>query len=287
MNRPSGRVREPAVRDRATPYLATAPNRTAPLRLYCFHHAGGSASVFADWQAALGPDVAVQPVQLPGRERRVGEPRCTDLARLVPELDQHLDPYLDQPYAFYGHSMGALVAWQLTLWRRAAGRSLPEALLVGACNPPHLPPISMTTRDMSPEQLLGWLKEMGGISEMVLRYPEWVDAAVALLRDDLLLCNSHPHDDCRLSPPDPLPLPLYGFAGSDDEAVGAEVLAGWGRYTRAASEVYSVPGGHLFFRDSPAPFLGRLSSVLDRVGSDSGGLRDSSDSTAWKGIRNP
>jgi surfactin synthase thioesterase subunit len=257
---PNGR-RDHAAGNAVTPYLAAPPDSAAPLRLYCFHHAGGGASVFAGWQDALGPDVAVQPVQLPGRERRVREPRRTDMAGLAGELDRNLDPYLSQPYACYGHSMGALVAWQLVMARRAAGRRLPEVLLVGAANPPHLPPISAATRGMSSDRLRQWLLDMGGMSDMVVKYPEWADAAVSLLKDDLTLCDSHRYSDYAESPP-PLPFPLHAFAGRDDAAVGADVIAGWCRYTRAAGQVHTVPGGHLFFRDSPERFLPLLRSLL-------------------------
>lgn len=250
----------------STPSLALPPNRVARLRLYCFHHAGGGASAFGEWRHALGPHIAVQPIQLPGRERRVHEPRFTDMAQLTRELDAQLDPHLDQPYAFYGHSMGALVAWHLVLRRRATGRRLPEALLVGACTPPHLPPISATMYDKSRDELVAWMQGMGGISPMVLKYPDWVDAAVSLLRDDLALCNSHPHAEQREQPPAPLPIPIYGFAGGADEAVNAELLSQWGRYSAVGSHVFAVNGGHLFFRESPAQFISLLRSVLDRLG---------------------
>ncbi|NUP52996.1 MAG: thioesterase [Catenulispora sp.] len=248
-----------------TPYLTARPNPTARLRLFCFHHAGGSGSVFADWQDALAPEVSVQPVQLPGRERRVREPRITDMARLTRELDRELGPHLERPYAFYGHSMGGLVAWHLALHRRDTGARLPEALLVGACNPPHRPPLSAGTKGMSRDRLVAWMRQMGGISDLVLRYPEWVDAAVALLRDDLVLCDSHPHAAQLAAPPAPLPVPLHGFVGGEDPGVGPDAMAGWLRYTEAGGEVHPVRGGHLFFRDSPAQFLSRLRSVLTRL----------------------
>ncbi|NUR61483.1 MAG: thioesterase [Catenulispora sp.] len=253
--------------DGVTPYLTARPDPTAPLRLFCFHHAGGSGSVFADWQSVLAPNVSVQPVQLPGRERRVREPRITDMARLTEELDRELGPHMDGPCAFYGHSMGGLVAWHLVLHRRRTGQRLPRALLVGACNPPHRPPLSASTKGMTRDQLVAWMQEMGGISELVLRYPEWVDAAVSLLRDDLELCDSHPHAAQLAAPPAPLPVPLYGFVGADDPGVGPDAMADWLRYTEAQGEVFPIPGGHLFFRDSPVEFLSRLRSVLTRLGS--------------------
>jgi surfactin synthase thioesterase subunit len=249
-----------------TPYLTARPGRGTSLRLFCFHHAGGGASVFGDWQRVLGPSVTVLPVQLPGRERRIREPRFTDLVALTPELAGHLDPYLGEPYVFYGHSMGALVAWDLIAFRAAAGRRLPEALLVGACTPPHLRPVSSTTRNLSQEGLVQWLLDAGGMSPMVLKYPEWVRAATALLRDDLDLCDSHRHADH--ADPAPLPFPIHAFAGRSDPLIGADIVAGWARHTQRPSDLYAVPGGHLFIRDSPEYFLGLLGSVLARLGRD-------------------
>ena len=246
-----------------TSYLISRPDRSDGLRLFCFPHAGGGASVFADWQAGLGPRIAVLPVQLPGRERRVHEPRFSDMGALVADLDRQLDPYLDEPCVFYGHSMGALVAWNLMVWRADAGRRMPDALMVGACNPPHLPPVSKGTRGMSRDRLIQWLLDMGGISAMVLKYPDWVDAAISLLRDDLKLCDSH--DVARFLNTPPLPVPIHAFAGSDDAAVGADVLAGWARHTSLPSVVRTVPGGHLFFRDSSTEFLAALRSALTQL----------------------
>ncbi|MGV9316750.1 thioesterase II family protein [Streptomyces sp. NPDC003691] len=253
----------PALRQEIrTPYLAVRPDSVpdAPLSLFCLHHAGGGASVFRDWQRALGPSVAVLPVQLPGRERRVREPRFTEMTALVEELDEHLDPYLRTPYVLYGHSMGALVAWHLSVFRAAAGRRLPEALLAGACNPPHVPPVSAGTRDMSRQRLLRWLLDAGGISEALLQYPDWVDAAVSVLRDDLDLCNSHrpPGPDG----PGPLPFPVHTFAGTADPLIDAAAMAGWARHGAAPGVRHTVPGGHLFLRDSPDHLFGLLRSVL-------------------------
>ncbi|AZK92677.1 MULTISPECIES: thioesterase II family protein [Streptomyces] len=248
--------------DFRTPYLAVRPEAVpdAPLRLFCLHHAGGGASIFRDWQRALGPSVAVLPVQLPGRERRVREPRFTDMATLVGELNVQLDPYLRVPYALYGHSMGALVAWQLSAVRAAAGRRLPEALLAGACNPPDVPPVSAATRDMSQQRLVRWLLDAGGISEELLRYPDWVDAAVSVLRDDLDLCNSHRPPDA--DGPGRLPFPIHVFAGASDSLVGAGTMTGWARHSSVPGERHTVPGGHLFLRDSPDHLFGLLRPVL-------------------------
>jgi len=248
----------------ATPYLNALPNPSATLRLFCFHHAGGGASIFADWQSALGPKIAVLPVQLPGRERRIRDPRITDMAALAAELDGHLSPHMDAPYVLYGHSMGGLVAWNLTRRLAEHGRRLPEALLIGAANPPHLPPVSATLRGLSRDRLIQWLLDTGGMSPMVLKYPDWVEAAASLVRDDFDLCNSHRHADQRAV--QPLPVPIHGFAGRSDTVVGAETVRGWLEHSEWPGTLYTVPGGHLFIRESADRFLHLLGGLLARIG---------------------
>lgn len=250
----------------STPYLNSLPDPSATLRLFCFHHAGGGASIFADWQSALGPKIAVLPVQLPGRERRIRDPRITDMAALAAELDEHLGPHMDAPYVLYGHSMGGLVAWNLTRLRAERARRLPEALLIGAANPPHLPPVSTTLRGLSRDRLIQWLLDTGGMSPMVLKYPDWVEAAASLVRDDFDLCNSHRHADHRGAAP--LPVPIHGFAGRSDTVVGAETVRGWLEHSERPGTLYTVPGGHLFIRESADRFLNLLGGLLARIGSE-------------------
>jgi surfactin synthase thioesterase subunit len=240
-----------------TGYLSTTPCMDAPLRLFCFHHAGGAASAFADWPAQLEPDVSVVPVQLPGRETRVGEPRLLDMAELVSELSAHLEPWLDAPCAFYGHSMGAFVAHALVRRRAGDGLRLPECLLVGAAKAPQLPMVLREASELDDQQLGRLLVGFGGMSEMLLRYPDWLRAATELVRDDLRICASNPYRE-----PLPMPVPLELFAGRDDTIVGVGEVAEWKRHTSVDSRLHVVPGGHFFFRDHPDSFLARLSSAL-------------------------
>lgn len=241
-----------------TAYLPPVKQEWAGTRLLCFHHAGGAASAFNDWQRELGPHVTVLPVQLPGRERRAAEPRFTGIDALVADLDRSLDPLLNEgSYAFYGHSMGAIVAYNLALHRAERGRSLPFRLMVGAYPPPHvLAPITAAL-DLTDEQLARWLVDLGGMSEMLLAYPEWVQSALDLLRDDLRVCQSHRPPGDR-----PLPCPIDVFAGEDDPLLPFGEVAGWARHTTAVCRIHAMPGGHFFTQESSAVFLRTLTSLV-------------------------
>jgi surfactin synthase thioesterase subunit len=260
------RSQEPAI----TPYLSSQPSEEPRLRLFCFHHAGGGASIFGGWPPVLSRLADVLPVQLPGREKRIREPRITDRAILIDELEHHLGPFLRRPYVFYGHSMGGLIAYGLAQQLLAHGHPAPEQLVVGASSAPHLPPLPPGVEDLPDDQLAAWLIQMGGMSAMLLDYPDWLRAATSLVRDDLSLCRSSPRRDLP-----PLLCPIQAFAGADDPMVPAAAVAAWAEHTQAPSDLRQVPGGHLFIRDSASAFLTQMASILETVISahDEAGVR--------------
>ncbi len=245
-----------------TPYL-DAPATDAPLRLFCFHHAGGAASVYRHWHRALSPHVSVWPVQLPGRGRRVGDPRFVDLDALLDDLEAHLSESLSVPHAFFGHSMGALVAYGLARRRQAAGHPLPRALLVSAYSAPHLAPPVPPVGDLDDAGLARLLVEIGGLPEGALDWPGWLTQALAVTRDDLNLCAG-PRDGGE----PPLECPVHVYGADSDPLVGERDLRAWDRHTIDLREVRILPGGHFYLHDSPDELLALLRSALHACTAD-------------------
>lgn len=242
-----------------TRYLDRPPTPDDGLRLFCFHHAGGGASAFSGWRKALGPGLSVFPVQLPGREGRITEPAFTDIDALVADLDEQLGPFLSEPvpFAFYGHSMGALVAYNLVRRRAARGRSLPGTLLVGAYpGPHHNAPLAEVCK-LGDDELFELMAGIGGLPDIVRRFKKWADAQIALFRDDLAVCDSY--DPARA---EPLTVPIQVFTGADDPLMSPEDAASWSLHTTAACDVHVLPGGHFFTRDSRDAFLPLLTTSL-------------------------
>ncbi|MER7050398.1 thioesterase II family protein [Streptomyces jumonjinensis] len=228
------------------------------LRMFCFPYAGGGASAYAAWQRKLGPTVDVQPVQLPGREGRMAEPRFTDLAALVADLDREIGPELEGPHVLYGHSMGALIAFALTQRRRARGAPLPVALLLSAHRAPHLPAPPLTgcyTKDDM--ELVRGLAALGGLPRALLDRPEWLAALLPVVRGDLMLCAGAGGVDRS-----PLPVPVHSFAGADDRLVTVAEIREWAAYSTRESGTTVLPGGHFFIREHEGVFLDRLSDAL-------------------------
>ncbi len=233
----------PPIRRDVTPYLAARPAVDARPRLFCFHHAGGTASVFTLLQNVLRADVNVVPVQLPGRERRLRDPWPADMAALVADLDEHLDEFLaePEPYAFYGHSMGALVARDLAERRRARGARTPARLLAGACRAPHLTAAFADAYAQPDDQLCRNMLAAGGLSEELLDYPDWLASAISLTRNDLRLCASRVHLDAG-----PPPWTVDAFHGAGDPVVSEDHVAAWAAHTGSEFTLHRLPGGHFF-----------------------------------------
>lgn len=241
-----------------TPYLTTAPADDGRPTLLCFPHAGGAASVFQPLAELLAARVNVVAVQLPGRERRRGDPLPTDMAMLVADIDEHLDPYLDAPHAFYGHSMGGLIAYDLAERRRTRGARPPRRLLVGACRAPHLPPAFVSGRLLGASELREQMIAIGGLSRQLLSYPDWADAAVALTCGDLHLCASRRH-----APTGHASYPIDAFYGAEDPLVSMADVAAWSLQAGARFALHRAVGDHFFlFGAHAADFAASVDAVL-------------------------
>ena len=236
-----------------------APARPAALRMFCFHHAGGGASLYRGWQRAVGPHVAVCPVLLPGREERAGEPRFTELGALIADLDAELGGLLAEPHVFFGHSMGALIAYRLACHRRARGENLPRALLLSSYPAPHLAAPMPEVDEHDGDALIGLLTGIGGLAPQLLHWPGGVTELLAVARDDLRLCAGHGDRGEA-----PLPCPVHVFGSDADALVSEQDLRAWDRHAASPVALHVLSGDHFYLRDDPEPLLGQVRSLLRR-----------------------
>jgi medium-chain acyl-[acyl-carrier-protein] hydrolase len=233
------------------------PNPRARLRLFCFPYAGGSSLIFRLWSAELPLDIEMQAVQLPGRERRLGEPLFTRLASLVHTLGYVLLPYLDRPFAFFGHSMGALISFELAheFHRRhgsgpvhlfASGRSAPQS---ADCVPPihHLPE----------SEFIAALRRFNGTPDEVLHNAELMQLLLPTLRADFAICETYSY-----VAREPLDCPISVFGGLQDDGVSRDDLDAWRAQTRSSFLLRMLPGDHFFLHGNRALLLQAITHDL-------------------------
>lgn len=225
------------------PFRSMSRARPDALPLYCLPHAGGSASAFRPWLDKL-PGMAVQPVQPPGREARFRqpahqrmEPLVTDLAEVV-IANQAAGPA--RPYAVYGHSLGALVAFELLRELRRRGQPAPVHLFVSGCVAPHCPfDDGPPVRDMARPELVATLRRLGGTPEWLLSDPSVLDMITPAIRADFSVKETNTY-----RPEGPFDVPITGLTSTDDPRASQELMARWGEQTTGEFELHTLVGGH-------------------------------------------
>jgi medium-chain acyl-[acyl-carrier-protein] hydrolase len=238
---------------RTRPALATPP----ALRLFCLPYAGGGAAVFRSWPQELPPTIEVRPIQLPGRENRIGEEPARRIADLVPLIADKLAPLLDRPFALFGHSMGALTAYGLTLELATRGAPAPVMLIVSARRAPHLPPTRPPVHDLPDADFMGRLHELGGTPPEVIANPELMALFGPVLRADFAL-----NDSFRPIPAPRVACPLAVFGADDDSEVTPESLAAWREVAGGPFTLRRFDGSHFFLGTAQGEVLRAIWELL-------------------------
>jgi len=238
-----------------------APNPAARLRLFCLPFAGGGASVFRTWARALPRFIEVCPVQLPGRENRYGEPPYTDILRLADALAGQMEPFLQKPFALYGHSMGALLSFELARTLQRQGAPRPLTLFLAAHRAPHLSPRRAPIYALPDEELVHALRRLGGLQELVAEDRELLDVFLPTLRADLTSCGLYGY-----SPDAPLDCPLHLYAGRNDAEVPPEDMEPWSEHSTKSSSLRIFPGGHFFLRSDAEALMQAIAGALAQLG---------------------
>lgn len=226
------------------------------MRLLCLPHAGGSAMAYARWRRLMPAPIAVEPVELPGRGARMDEPFATDPHRLAQALAGEWGARLTGPYALFGHSLGALIAFELAHALIARGAAAPRLLVASGTEAPSLRDDSDWRRPRADAELIAELRAMRGTPEEAFASAELMEAVLPVLRADFLLCGAYAH-----RPRAPLPCPILALGGSEDE-VSRESLAAWEQETEAGFRLAMLPGAHFFIHERPAALVGLIAEAL-------------------------
>ena len=232
---------------------------SAELRLFCFPYAGAGPNIFSRWARLLPPRVDVWAVALPGRAFRLDEQPRDRLAPLADELARVFLELPAKPFAFFGHSFGGLLCFEVARRLHRLGAPLPAELFVSACPPPELTPSGPVVHRLPDRAFKERLRELGGTPVPVLECIELMDLLLPVLRADLKAFETHCH-----SPGPPLPVRMTVFGGAGDRLVGEETLEGWRRHTRERFAVRVFPGDHFFLHSHEETVVATVAATLGR-----------------------
>ena len=238
------------------PWLVALNHLAAPsMVLLCFPWAGGGAAGFHALKTAARNDVSLWAVAPPGRQQRLAEPQEDRLERWLDAIERELGNLPDCPLALFGHSFGAMVAFELA--RRANGSA--HIVCVSSRRAPGLPSRTPRLAEAADDELLAWMRRVDGTSQALLEHPEVLEIILPPLRADLRL-------DARYRPSvdGAIDAPILALAGRDDPILEVDEMAGWKRWTRAGFALHTVPGGHFH----PIEHAARVLQLIRRASDD-------------------
>ncbi|MDH5548004.1 MAG: thioesterase domain-containing protein [Gammaproteobacteria bacterium] len=237
-------------------FRVNAPENGASIRLFCFPYAGGSEHVFASWSKQLPKEIAVCPLLLPGRGARIREKPGVKLSFLLSELSIAIKEYSDLPFAFFGHSMGAMLSYELSVRIREDHGLVPEHLFVSGRGAPQCerPPTSRRPKSMaalSDSEFIKELKKFEGTPEQIFSDKELLNLFLPILRSDFELADRYEYQQ-----KEPLNCPITAFGGRGElDEVSIENLRGWSDRTCVQFDKFLFEGGHFFIKSAERRIL--------------------------------
>lgn len=205
---------------------------------------------FRNWAQELCPIVEVYLIQLPGRERRLSEPAFTRIEPLIAELKPAIIPHLNQPFAFFGYSMGSLIAFELTRRLRRDYQLYPQHLFVCANRAPQLPKTKPPIHDLPDAEFIEELRSLNGTPEEILANDELMALLIPTLRADFAVIETYNYYN-----EPPLNCPITAFGGLEDTEASREELAAWSSQTNNNFNLYMLPGNHFFINSARSQLL--------------------------------
>ncbi|SNY24407.1 thioesterase II family protein [Paractinoplanes atraurantiacus] len=244
-----------------TAWLSVPPSAAdAPVRLLCFAHAGGGAGFFQPWRPVLAPEVAVCPVVLPGRETRVREEPYRRVEDLLGPLVDGLGGHLDRPYAILGHSMGAVLAYEVARRLTGAGAA-PLCLFVSGRRAPRTPTRRPALHRLPEDEFLRAVGLLNGTPPEVLAQGDVIKLFLPSLRADFELNEVY-----APLPGPPLDCPVSALTGDADPEVNLDEIAAWRETTRGAFTLRVFRGDHFYLKGAPPEVLAAIRADLRRLG---------------------
>ncbi len=240
-----------------SPWFLTRASGQPRLRLFCFSYAGGNANAYLRWQAKLDPAIEIVAAQLPGRGARLREPPLTSFTTILEQLALHMQGVTHLPCVFFGHSLGALVAFELARYCAARGLAMPRALLVSGCDAPQCRAPIRDLHDLDDDALIATLAQYNGTPPELLQHRELMSMLAPAIRADFALAAHYHYQPGPL-----LDLPITVLSGRADVNLNLDHISEWRRETTGACELKWFDGDHFFIHSSEAALLTFLNSEL-------------------------
>lgn len=201
--------------------------------------------MFRNWPRYLPPEIEVCAIQYPGRGSRLAEPLSEDVVDVMNRVYEDLQPFLKKPFAFFGHSMGALVSYEFARRLQQEKQPGPFELFVSGCTGPHVRSIDEPTYNLPEPEFIAELRRLQGTPAEVLENAELMQLMMPIIRADFKASQTY-----KYNPGPPLECPIRAFGGLKDEMVPREKVEAWSEHTTGSFRAQMLPGDHFFLNSS-------------------------------------
>ena len=225
--------------------ICPKPNPQSRMRLFCFPYAGGTAAAFRNWPRYLPSEIEVCAIQYAGRGSRIAEPLSEDVVDVMNGVYQDLQPFLKKPFAFFGHSMGALVSYEFARRLQRERQPEPFQMLVSGCGAPHTRIIDEPTYNLPEAEFIAELRRLQGTPGEILDNTELMQLMMPIIRADFKASETYTYVPGPL-----LECPIRAFGGLKDEMIPREKVEAWSEHTRGSFRAQMLPGDHFFLNTS-------------------------------------
>lgn len=223
-------------------WIMPSLQRGGNVQLFCFPFAGGGASAYRTWLRQKTSELEVAAIQLPGRENRIAEPLLYDMKSVIDSLVDELPRHITRPYAFFGHSLGARMAFEVARALSKRGHQPPAHIFVSGSRSPEIPeprPLHKLTDNEFCEEL----GRFGGTPRELMENPELMALYLPILRADFTVDETYEY-----TADNSLPIPITAFCGSNDPEATAHEMLGWRNHTTAVFNFTQIEGDHFFIQ---------------------------------------
>ncbi|WP_342026028.1 alpha/beta fold hydrolase [Cytobacillus pseudoceanisediminis] len=238
-------------------FLCAKPLLNPKLRLFCFPYAGGGSSIFRGWENGLNSDIELHSAQLPGREKRFMDTPCDSIEDILEGLLEAFKPFIGTPFALFGHSMGALIAFELGRKLNQQFGETPIHLFVSGKGAPHLDNNHPPIYNLPYEEFIQKLFTLNGTPKEVLENRELMEMYEPLLRADFKVCDTYSYQEGAL-----LNCPITIFGGLQDTRISKKDLYDWKELVKGENRVFMLEGDHFFIHKQRDEILYHINEKL-------------------------
>lgn len=238
-------------------FIPFKQEKSSYVRLFCFHYGGGSASAYKEWVKDLLDYVDLIAIQLPGRESRFGESLLSNVPQVVSELYKDFDPYLNKPFVFFGHSIGSLIAFELTRLLRKHGIFMPKHLIVLGTKAHQVPLKRPIIHNLPDPKLTEEIRKYNGIPNDILENQELMSIFLPIIRADFSISETY-----QYTVEEALDCPITALGGLSGDSFDSADLLEWKTQTSSSFEYHLLPGDHFFIRSSYQEVMTIVNNII-------------------------